>query len=145
MRHTLHRLLRIGIFVCPIVIGWVVFTDLRTIKATDTSIARQETVVDSLRGELRSLKEQLRDEGEAIKKLPESARLGRAVDSGWKIAKRQESIEGFITRSRNRIKNLEATKADVRGHMMRWVIPLAAVWGVLGVVFWRTRRSSTTT
>jgi hypothetical protein len=145
MRHALHRLLRIGIFVCPIVIGWVVFTDLRTIRATDTSIARQEAVVDSLRGEVRALKKQLRDEGEAIAKLPESARLGRAVDSGSRIAKRQENVEGLVKRGRNRIKNLETIRADARSHMIQWAIPLVVVWSLLGFVSWRTKRSPTTT
>ena len=143
MRRGLNRLSGIAIVLLPIIIAWVVVTDLRTMQAADRSIARQDAVVDSLRAELRELKNQIRAEGEDIKELPEEAQLGRAVNSGFKIAKRQENIEGLITRNRNKMKNLEATRTEARGHMTRSAVPLVVTWGVLGLVFRRTRRSST--
>ena len=142
IRQVLNRLSGIAIVVLPIMIAWVVFTDLRTIQATNRSIARQDAVVDSLRAELRALKKQVKDEGEEIQELPEEARLGRAVDSSWRIAKKQENVEGLITRSRNRKKNLEASGAETRSHMVRSPIPMIIAWTVLGLVFWRTRRAS---
>lgn len=142
-RQALNRFSGVAIVLLPIIIAWGVLTDLRTMQATNRLIARQDAVVDSLRAERRALKKQVRDAGKEIKELPEEAQLGRAVDSGWKIAKRQENIEGRITRNRNKTKTLEATRAEVRGHLMRSTVPPIIIWGVLGLVFWRTRRSAT--
>lgn len=143
MRQGLNRLSGIAIVLLPIAIAWVVFVDLRAMQAADRSIARREAVVDSLKAEMRDLKKQIQDTGEEIKELPKEAQLGRAVGSGYRIAKKEEHVEGLITRNRNKIKNLEATKGEVRGHMMRSAAPMIVMWGVLGLVFWRTKRSST--
>jgi len=145
MRATLHRLSGIAIVLLPIVIVWVVVADLRTMRAAGRSVAAEEAVVDSLRVELRNLQAQVKKAGEEIKDLPESAQLGRAFDEGFRIAKRQENVEGLITRSRNRIRNFESTRADARRHMIRLASPLAAAWGLFGFVFRRTKRPSAAT
>jgi hypothetical protein len=141
----LYRFSGIVVVLLPLVIAWVLFHDWRAVRAADRSIAVQEAVVDSLRAELRDLEAQMKKAGEEIRELPESARMGRAVDEGRRIAKRQEWIEGLITRSRRRIHNLEATRDTAQRHAIRLALPLAAAWGVFGLVFRcaRRRRPST--
>ena len=94
IRQALNRLSGIAIVLLPIMIAWVVFTDLRTIQATNRSIARQDAVVDSLRAELRALKKQVKEfEAEHKEMLTKLEKLRQEFEDARNEARKMSAYE----------------------------------------------------
>ncbi len=106
--------LRGGAVVVPIAVGWMFLSDLRALRELNVSIGVENGLVDSLKTENRKLTARVREVGEEVKALPESARMGRAIRGAQEIAKHQNLVDGLITRSRARIQNLETAKQERR-------------------------------
>lgn len=130
--------LRGAVVALPIAVGWMLLSDLRALQELNASIEVENGLVDSLKSESRKLTARVREVGEEVKTLPESARMGRAVRGAQEIAKHQNVVDGLMTRSRARIHNLETAKQERRRRMTvrtasgagGWVLILFACAGL---------------
>jgi hypothetical protein len=122
-----------GATLLSLVAVWALASQGRELKRLDAAIAAESEIVDSLRAESKRLRMRVREVGEEVKALPESARLGRATRAAQEISKQQEMVEGRLTRSRARIRNFEVDKARAAGKVTRWTAAalLGWVWVVL--------------
>jgi len=135
------NLVRIASFLAVVGAAWVVLDGTRDIRQLDRSIAEQTLVGDSLRAELQATDMQMKQLGKDLEKMPEHQRMGTATKGAFKFAKRQEFLEGRLTRSRARIKAFEEKKTELRDRMTRRALPLGLGWLLLMVVYWRLPRS----
>ncbi len=138
---VIRKLVRIAAFLVVVGAVWVVLDGTRDIRELDRSIAEQILIGDSLRAELRAVDVEMKQLGQDLEKMPEHQRMGTATKGAFKFAKRQEFLEGRITRSRAKIKAFEKRKSELRGRMTRRALPLGLGWLLLMVVSWRLPRS----
>ncbi|MDH3217252.1 MAG: hypothetical protein OEN01_13365 [Candidatus Krumholzibacteria bacterium] len=123
--------------------AWVYISDSSELNRLDLSIAEQETNIVSRRVELRELRREAQAFGEGLKALPDSVRMaqmGIATKKGFEIAKQEAAVEGLITRSRAKIRSLEAARDTLSNQRKRRTAPVLFLLSVLLAAYFLLRR-----
>jgi hypothetical protein len=112
----------------PLAVGHVLVSEWRELRKLGVSRAVEQRILDSLEVDRRELRARVKEVGEEVKALPESARLGRAMRATREIAKQEGMINGRLTASGIRIRGLDTARERRERRMATWAGAGGAGW-----------------